>query len=427
MKFTAVFFIIILLLTSCGPYEDDYVPRSPESQGRSAKRGVSFNFQLEDDLELLSQGISWSYNWGVSQSSLFDALVSEKDIDFCPMAWNGVNDIELRAYVNSHPDCKYLLAFNEPNLVDQANMTPQQAAEKWGDVKAIATELNLDIISPAVNYGTLEGYTDPIVWLDEFFSLVPLEDVEGIAIHCYMSSPTALRSYVERFKKYDKPIWLTEFCAWDGLSENNYSVEKQQEFMSDVLNYLESEPAIFRYAWFIPRGGSEEDFPYMYLLKNTSTAELTALGSIYLQLSSQDTSVYYVEQQIIEAEKYSSISFSESEGEVWGSGPKVRVTSEAPNESLELYNFLPGQWVEYQILADRSRDFSIELRYACFVDSEVSIEIDGQQETSLLLDNTSKEYIWRTAKTSLPIDGGKHTIRITLSKGMICMNWLQFY
>lgn len=94
-------------------------------QVRSVKRGVAFNYQLPDDVDLLKSGVSWSYNWGPDQIEEFDRLTVETGIDFCPMAWNGDFDSDrIRAWVAAHPSCRYVLAFNEPNLTYQCDYTP---------------------------------------------------------------------------------------------------------------------------------------------------------------------------------------------------------------------------------------------------------------------------------------------------------------
>jgi hypothetical protein len=406
---------------------DNYIPKQEVLQKRSTKRGVSFNFQYIDDVNLLGKSMAWSYNWGYSQSANLDAAFNDNKLDYCPMAWNAVDKDVLRSYVQAHPNCKYLLAYNEPNLTDQANMTPQQAAAKWGELKAIANELGLKVISPAMNYGTLANYSDPIKWLDEFFTLVPISDIDGIAIHCYMANAGALKSYVERFKKYGKPIWLTEFCAWDGLNANNFTAQGQQKHFCDVVNYLESNPDVFRYAWFIPRTDNADAFPYMALFTNSANIELSELGKIFTQMSSQDKSTYYVEQQVVEAEHYSSISVVEGLNGGWVNGPRVKRTSDAPNKNLELYDFLPMQWVEYQFDIDRTKDFILELRYSCFVDSEINVEVDGKLATTFLLKNTVEDFIWNNAKVPLKLNSGKHTVRIFLNKGNLHLNWLKVY
>ncbi len=418
--------VILVLFSSCEKdKEEPYVAKSPVEQSRSHKRGVSFSYQFVEDVATLAPGISWSYNWSPTQSVIFDEATADYDIDFCPMAWNGVNESSVREYVSRHPECKYILAFNEPNLTDQANMTPQEAAQKWPALKSVADDLNLKIISPAMNYGTLSGYSDPVVWLDEFFQLIPISDIDGISLHCYMPSATALKSYIERFKKYNKPVWLTEFCAWEG----NVSPESQQQFMSDVVNYLESCSMVERYAWFIPRtGGGPDSFPYMSLLKNSYPVEISELGMVYTQMSSQDKSIYYVEQQQIEAEHYSSISIAEKANETgWTNGPKVRVTTDAPNQSLELYNLFVGQWVEYQIEPDRSKSFTLDIRYATFIDAELEISIDGKLLETITLNSTSQNFVWNTASIDLSLSKGKQTMRLKLIDGTCCINWLKYY
>ncbi|WP_052444420.1 glycosyl hydrolase [Flammeovirga sp. OC4] len=423
---------IFFLFTCCQVQQslDNIVEEEEEgaitgsTQKRSTKRGVSFAFKYTEDVEVLSEGISWSYNWSPLQFDKFMPLTKERNIEFCPMAWNGVNEEQIRTYVQKNPEVKYLLAFNEPNLTDQANMTPQQAAEKWDDVKAIAKELNLKIISPAMNYGTLEGYHDPIKWLDEFFELVPDHGIEGISVHCYMTSAAALKRYIEMFKKYNMPIWLTEFCAWDG----NVTPQSQLNYMSDALNYLESDPDVYRYAWFIPRGqGAEDLFPYMFLLKQSSDVQLTELGMVYNQMSTFDKDNYFGIGQKIEAEHYSDISISESIGDTgWTNGPRVRRTTEAPNETLELYNFLKGQWVEYQLNVPDNGEYNLNIRYASFVDTQLSLEIDGLEMTVMDLPSTTEEFIWSTHQSKVTLTTGKHTIRLIQNKGTVSINWLLF-
>ncbi|KAA6344335.1 hypothetical protein EZS27_008031 [termite gut metagenome] len=406
---------------------DDYEPKTPVTQSRSEKRGVSFAFQFTDDVKLLGKGASWSYNWGPDQTASFDAVIGETNMDFCPMAWNGIDANRLRAYKTRHPECKYLLAFNEPNLTDQANMTPRQAADRWPAVKSIADELGLEIISPAMNYGTLSGYGDPITWLDEFFQLIPISDISGISIHSYMPDGGATKSYIERFRKYNKPVWLTEFCAWDGVNAGNFKLEGQMNYMVDIINYMESDPNVFRYAWFIPRGGNKvEDFPYMYLLTKSSKVELTPLGKVFVNMSSQDKNTYYVEEQIIEAEHYSSVCIAESVGKSgWTNGPFIRPTTDAGDETLELYGFVTNEWVEYQVEIDRNKALDLEVRYASLNDSELDVMIDGVSETTLTLTSTGQTSIWATANTKIHPAPGKHTLRLKINKGNICMNWLK--
>lgn len=230
------------------------------SQTRSFKRGLGYNTLLTEDVQALSPGMSWGYNWGHTGSGN-DAAFNTYNIEFIPMAWNGINKDGIRSLLSNHPEIKYILGFNEPNFKAQANLSPEAAAAKWKDIEEIADEFGLTIVGPAVNYSPDAPYQDPLKWYDDFFAACPTCRVDHIAIHLYMSSASAIKSNVEKFKKYGKPIWLTEFCAWDP----NTTAASQQRFLFETIDYLETDPSVYRYAWFKERGWSG-GHPYMQLL-----------------------------------------------------------------------------------------------------------------------------------------------------------------
>lgn len=399
-------------------------PLPEQAQNRSVKRGVSYGFQVPtDDAKLLGPGVSWFYNWGNSVSDAVNTATTANKLDYFPMAWNGnFSAAQIRAYKAAHPNCEYILAYNEPNLTDQANMTPQQAAAIWPALKALATELNMKIISPAMNYGTLSGYGDPIVWLDEFFSLIPISDIDGIAVHCYMGNASSMAWFLNRFKKYDKPIWLTEFCAWES---NIKSVSDQMRYMSDAVNYLEANSDVVRYAWFIPRSsGSVESYPYMQLLTKTTPYELSALGKVFVNMSTQDKTVYYPEIQQIPAEHYSSLNTSETAKDgTFSNSVRLRPTTDVSG-GLEVFEFLKGYWVEYQVNITNEYDHVINFRYAAINASALEIYIDGEISATCNLPSTTTESNWNTVSTPVNLSTGKHTIRLKISTGSIALNWI---
>lgn len=391
---------------------------------KSRKRGVSFNFTIEDDIHLLAPYISWSYNWGPDVTSLNNTLFNQYGLDFYPMAWNGNYDANrIRAYKSLNPQCEYILAFNEPNLTDQCNYTPQQAAEHWPALKALADELGMKIVAPAMNYGTLANYGDPIVWLDEFFTLVPLDDVDAIAIHCYMGSASALKSYVERFYKYDKPIWMTEFCAWEQHISN---VQAQMNFMNEAIAYMEADPKVEKYAWFIPRtNGGLDSYPYMQLLTKTQPFQLSELGQVFAGLSSLDKSVWLSTQNYILPNTYSAVNSQESIGQDGLlSIPHLRPTTDSSGE-LQLADFSANQWVEYQI--DAHKQLSVlRLRYASYADADLELYMDGAKVADMSFERTGDAAVWNTAEFPVEIPQGKHMVRVAVKSASIYINWFKF-
>lgn len=376
----------------------------PSTMQKSAKRGVSFNFTNIQDLPLLSPAISWSYNWANDQNSTSALWFDTNAMDFCPMCWNGSYSADkIRQYVQQHPNTKYLLGFNEPNLTDQCNMTPAQAAGPWQEVVALAKELNLKLISPAMNYGTLAGYHDPIKWFDEFFALpnVSLDDIHAIAIHCYMASPSAVKDYIKKFEKYGKPIWMTEFCAWDPVPSN---VEKQMDYMCSVLNHMEQNPHVERYAWFMPRtSGKVDSPPYMQLLTHGSPVELTPLGQIFTQFSSFDKNAYLALDKGVGAHQYIALK---------DESISLRVTD---NNQLYIQSFMQGQWIDYHVHVQSKQPLQIE--YASIVNSQVCISIDGVAQAIVDLPKTSDLQTITTLTTTVIPPFGNHTLRLEALKG----------
>ncbi|MDR1592526.1 MAG: carbohydrate-binding protein [Prevotellaceae bacterium] len=424
--FAALFVAGCNLLTP-QPDEDDYqLSDSPRTQARSVKRGVSYGFSMPDvDMALLGGSTSWFYNWSSNISTQVDALATQNKMDFFPMAWTGnFNAAQIRAYKQSHPGCGYILGFNEPNLTDQCNMTPSQAATPWLSLQALAQELNMKLVSPAMNYGTLANYSDPIKWLDEFFTLVPLDKIDVIAVHCYMGGAGSVKSYIERFKKYGKPIWLTEFCAWETFIS---SAAAQMQYMSETITYLEASPDVERYAWFIPRSaGSVDSYPYMQLLTKTQPYDLTSVGKVFTQMTTLDKKVYALADQRIEAEHFTSCRTEEllTNGGSWETPVHFSPSSEADDATLQISDFKTGQWLEYQIELTAKATYLLQIRHANYYDVTLALSVDGTTVNELQLPKTGDFAVWNTSSFPVVLTEGKHVLRLLSKKGTLSMNWL---
>lgn len=401
-----------VLWAACTPTNTPDERRVASTMSKSAKRGVAFNFAVAEDLPLLSDAISWNYNWGNDQNPTAASWMDMEGIDFCPMCWSGNYSADrIRAYVAAHPNTKYLLAFNEPNLKDQARMTPAEAAAMWAPVVALAKELKLKLVSPAMNYGTLAGYSDPIKWLDEFFAQpgVSIDDIDAISIHCYMANPQALRNYVAMFYKYNKPIWLTEFCAWEEYAI--HSEEDQMTYMCSVLNYLEQDGNVERYAWFIPR--YKPGFPYMPLLTYYAPYELTSAGKVYCGFSSFDRSVWFRGEKQVQASNYIGVSdFA------------VQVRPSSDGEGLMLSRFAESQYADYQIYIPSDVQ-TLALRYAALGKAIVAIWIDDEPTAITSLAATGGMDEWTIAEIAASLKAGYHTLRLEMQEGVININWFK--
>lgn len=407
------------------PAAEDFTVKEVCKQSRSVKRGLSGSFQLPiSDIPMVAAGVGWYYNWGNTCpiDTVLEALDKSK-VDFLPMIWNANYSVDdICKYAAANPAAKYLLAFNEPNLTDQANMTPTVAASHWAGVKAAAEKSGLKLISPALNYGTLAGYSDPIVWLDEFLGCpeVSANDFEALALHCYMPNVGALRSYVRRFDKYGKPIFMTEFCHANGtITNSEYS---QRTYMCDVLNYMECDPSIGGYSWFMTRATGSWA-AVSILNRDAKNPDLTDLGKSYVYFSSFDKNTYYGAGEAIPAEHYVANNNSATAADgVLRQAPRVKSSGDA-DSLLDLTDFYTvNTWVEYQLDLAESRDYDLAIRYLGDINSGVyDISIDGRSigEIEFPKSDTYKT-LW---VSGINISAGKHTMRVAYIDGRTDFNW----
>jgi hypothetical protein len=265
-------------------------PPPPPAPGpaplKSAKRGVAYNFASLADLQAVSAGVSWWYNWGSRPDSALPAnAASQVAMDYIPMLWNGSYDAAtVEAYIKANPNIKYLLVLNEPNLVDQADLTPAQAAAAWPGYEAVAAATGAKIVGPAITWGTMAGYADPVVWMDAFIAAYQAANggrspqIDYLAFHWY---DYGLGAQLDRLVKYGKPFWVTEMANWhngDGSAAID-TVAKQEAQMIDMVKTCEDRSDVFRYAWFTGRWNSDAHFTSLLA---TGSGDLTDLGRLYL-------------------------------------------------------------------------------------------------------------------------------------------------
>ncbi len=386
--------------------------------GQETKRGLAYGYLSPQDLEVLSPETSWWYNWSVTPESSVASVFEEYGFEFVPMVWNGsYNESQLRAYLTNHPETKYILAFNEPNFIEQAKMTPSQVAAQWPRLEAIADDFDLEIVAPAVNYcgncvtenGTT--YTNPWKYLDDFFAACPDCRVDHIAVHSYMNTVSALEWFIGEFKKYGKPIWLTEFAGWEE-NGNITSVDDQINYMIGAVNYLESDPDVFRYAWFIGRsGGGITKYPYIDILG--ANGQLTALGEVYTQMPVHNENQIVQIPAVIEAEEYNKMS-----------GIQMELTADSSGFANIGY-IDTGDWLEYKINVPETGSYNIQFRIASTQRARLFVLLNGETILNQPFDNTSGWQNWETYVNTIELPAGEQTIRLQAGTSGFNINWFQ--
>ncbi|MGH1366462.1 MAG: glycosyl hydrolase [Calditrichia bacterium] len=256
---------------------------------KSPKRGLAYNLSDAADLEALKSGVSWWYNWYFATDAPGD-YNSNYQMEFLPMLWGNnspANFAQVKNFILAHPEIKYLLVLNEPNLTDQANQSPTQAATDWVAYEQLLDDLaaeqrTVELVDPQITWGTMPGFEDPIVWMDAFYAAYQAANngadprIDYLAFHWY---DYGLASQLDRLQKYGKKIWVTEMANWNA---NISSYEQQAEQMTQMVAICENRSDVFRYAWFIGRGDTPDN-NYTYLF-TPNPGELNSLGELYLSL-----------------------------------------------------------------------------------------------------------------------------------------------
>lgn len=230
----------------------EYNPHPEPSQEETVinKKGLGLALKnLDWSYKLSDSKVHWHYSWGKNLSELMP-----DSVEFVPMIWgkrgkNGI-DNESVSYLKELKDAgkiKYLLGFNEPDRVDQANMTVEEAIADWPLLEAVGVPLG----SPATANPTNN-------WMREFMALAKEKNlrVDFVTVHSY--GGTNANAFLDKLKEvyelFGKPLWITEFgCGdWEASTpeENRHSPEAVLEFMQTVLPELEKLDFVHRYAWF---------------------------------------------------------------------------------------------------------------------------------------------------------------------------------
>ncbi len=386
------------------------------ADAKSFKRGVGENtFNREEEITAVRPGSSWFYNWANTPNTNVTDVPGE-DFEFIPMCWNAsYNADNIRNYCKAHPETKYLLGFNEPNFKNQANMTPEVAAAAWPAVQALAKELGLKLVGPAVNYSPDGEENDPYNWYAKFVALVGNDAFDYIAIHNYSGGTDGMKGMIDKFYElYNKPIWLTEFCYWP--SGVTITPSSQISSMVSQLEYLEKSDRVFRYAWFKAKGSTTNSPAYALIVPKNGDGEreLSEQGKVYTYMTDFDETVYHSTTETVPATEYIN-SKSLMLGSTYdGQNPKP----------IEITQFNAGAYADYQFDVAEAGTYTLTLRVSGMGEPTrfdptigiYSVDNDGNVLSTLAnarqfaLSNDEKVY--QDVTFSMTLAAGKQRIRI---------------
>jgi len=240
---------------------------------RKNKKGLGAcnPFTTATELKLLNLG--WYYNWRP-----FAKIPPVSGVEFVPMFWCNLDLTAENLATVKQSSATHVLGFNEPDMDGQSDMTPESCLEYWPQLMTLPQRLG----SPApANWK----------WLDKFIPEAKRRGlrVDFVCLHRYpdISDPHAADEILDMIeaahRKYELPIWLTEFGAADVSAWRQRQLSKPtpamaQKFIQRLIPALERIPYLERYAWFADRVSDEYKLGSIF---NPTESRLTAFGELY--------------------------------------------------------------------------------------------------------------------------------------------------
>jgi len=219
--------------------------------------------------DLPKLNVSWWYNWtlgpGRCATGEFVPMISGKNEKTPTAVSNALDQVAKAGY-------RAVLAFNEPNKVDQSNLSVAQVVSLW---PAVSSNAALRVSTPATS-------GDAQAWFNDFMAKVTAQSLRAdfVAIHWYGwnagscdAKAAALESYIKWAEGVTggRPIWITE---WGCMNLSNPDAATVQAFFTAAMAMLERHPRVERHAW------------YPWLTHNElvrADGSLTPLGAVFAQ------------------------------------------------------------------------------------------------------------------------------------------------
>ena len=377
---------------------------------QSHKRGVCENKMGEADFRALAPGVSWFYDWHYETADLPPSGVS---MEFIPMAWGDRQDSldGLEKYLQgAAKKPRVVLAINEPNLKDQAFISPEKTAGLYQKIKDIADKYQLSVVGPNMSLGSpTEGsitamdpienkqmtYTFMTPFLKAFFFYLGKTDAPALGLHTYGSIGELKWAVDSMHREFHRPIWVTEYAEWNASDD-----KAERDYLVQATDFLERTPYVAGYAWFKERADNAK----ISLL--AEPGKLTALGEAYVNLPVHDSDLYYRIPGKLAAGKYVAMD-------------QTDILSNSHNDLLVSSN-ASGASVDYNIGVDAAGTYKISLR--AFGAGKIDLVEKNQVLASAPVGGDEVQ----TLELSVPLPEGPQTLRISFGGPGMILSSLEF-
>jgi hypothetical protein len=378
---------------------------------QSHKRGVCANHLDDGDFRALAPGVSWWYNWHFKPSTTPPA---DAKIEFLPMAWGDTPERlqGLDDYLAAGNKPRAVLAINEPNLRGQAFIPPQQTAELYKKIKAIADKYHLPTVGPQMALGSPTGdsisaddpvqnkhvtYTFMVPFLEATQFYMKPEAFNQVAFHSY-GNIYEMRHFVDTMGKQFGPVWVTEYAQWHTKNQ-----AEALKYLVQSTDYLERSPSVVGYAWFKER---VKDNPRISLLSQQS-GELTVYGKAYVALPVHDGDLYYRLPGKLPAANYVELADAEINPANEPDG-FVQMTAEKPNATLT-----------YNVVAESAGQYTVRIHAE--KTGKITLDTGGT-----VAEASAGEKGWQTIETKLTLVAGAQKVNVSCNTKGQSIAWIEF-
>ncbi|CAO1636251.1 unnamed protein product [Parajaminaea phylloscopi] len=184
--------------------------------------------------------ISFYHHW---QEGAVDQM--PKHIEYVPMFWGPKywGKWEERKQEIKKFKSNRILAFNEPDVKGQSDMTPEYAATLFMKELQPYRKKGIKVSSPQIVWD--------VNWMDSFLKHLRAKggDVDFMAIHWYGSYTelSKFKKWVSKIhKRYNKAVWVTEY----GVTASSHPSQGQiKNFHVQATNWMRKVGYVKRAAW----------------------------------------------------------------------------------------------------------------------------------------------------------------------------------
>ncbi|KAL9598029.1 MAG: hypothetical protein Q9219_004785 [cf. Caloplaca sp. 3 TL-2023] len=232
-------------------------PSRPTSTG-NGKRGLAYNSTSPSLTVFSNTDITWIHDWDAAPGN------APSQFMFVPTLWSDKSP-HSDNWDQKAAGHQYLMSFNEPDIVGQANMDVGYALDKYKRLMFPKRSSNVKIGAPSVSSGSGNneaGIPMGTGWLDRFLDQCNDDrtcQADFVSGHWYgcPSGSCSVQDDISSFKSYvnslvssakGREVWIPEFQRYGDTNG-------QKQFLEGVLPTLDGNGAVTRYAYFMVADG----------------------------------------------------------------------------------------------------------------------------------------------------------------------------